>query len=128
MKKLLAVCLFVVSAAANAAPTASAPGDAWIGARPAVKVTVSPGSADTFRVSATVRDLRNGNVLSQPVLITRAGMPAKVEVGTTGSPGATIVAFTVTVAHDGKSAAYKSEIRSNGDVVAAEEATLVIGR
>ena len=128
MKKLVALCLFAVVATANAAPSATPPGDAWIGARPAVKVTVSPDGADTFRVSATVRDLRNGNVLSEPVLITKAGMPAKAEVGTTGAPGATVVAFTVTVAPDGKSAVYSSEVRSNGEVLAAEEATLVVNR
>ena len=128
MKKLVAFCLFAVVAAANAAPSANPTGDAWVGARPAVKVNVSPAGADTFRVSATIRDLRNGNVLSEPVLVTKAGMPAKAEVGTTGTPGATVIAFTVTVAPDGNSAGYRSEIRSNGEVLAAEEATLVVGR
>ena len=128
MKKLVALCLFAAVAAANAAPSATAPGDAWIGARPAVRIAVSPEGTDTFRVSATVQDLRNGNVLSEPVLITKAGMTAKAEVGTAGAPGATVVAFTVTVALDGKSAVYSSEVRSNGEVLAAEEATLVVNR
>jgi len=81
----------------------------------------------TFQVKATVRDLRNGNVLSEPRLLVKAGVPAKAEIGAAGTPGSTAIAFTVLVASDGKSAAYNSEIRSNGETVAAENAQLVVG-
>jgi hypothetical protein len=128
MKKLVAFSLLAVASAAVAAPFATPSPDAWVGARPAVKVSVASVGAGKFRVNATVRDLRNGNVLSEPVLVATAGAPAKVEIGATGTPGSTVVAFTVTVAPDGRSASYSSEIRSNGEVVAAEEATLAVGR
>ena len=128
MKKLLALSLLTVASAAFAAPDTTPAADAWVGARPAVKVSVAKAGADTYRVNATVRDLRNGNVLSEPVLVTKAGVPAKAEVGATGAVGNMLVAFTVTVAADGQSASYTSELRSNGEVLASEEATLAVTR
>lgn len=127
MKKIFAITLFAVATAAHAAPAPTAGDDAWIGARPSIRIQVSPAVNGTFRVKATVTDLRNGNVLSEPLLLVKGGVPAKAKIGATGAPDATTVAFTVTVAPDGKSAIYNSEVRSNGEVIAAEEANLVIG-
>ncbi|MGY4516906.1 hypothetical protein [Lysobacter sp. HA18] len=128
MKQLFALSLFAIAAAATAAPVATPAGAAWAGARPAVNVSVARAGANTFRVSATVRDLRNNNVLSQPVLVVKAGVPAKAEVGATGAPGTSAVAFTVTVAPNGESASYESQIKSNGAIIATEEVTLAVGR
>ncbi len=91
MKKLVAFSLLAVASAAVAAPSATPSPDAWVGARPAVKVSVASAGAGKFRVNATVRDLRNGNVLSEPVLVATAGAPARVEIGATGTPGSTVV-------------------------------------
>lgn len=128
MKKLLAISLLAAVASASAAPGPTPPGNAWVGARPAVQVSVASAGTDTYRVQATVRDLRNGNILSEPKLVTRAGVPAKAEVGADGAPGDMLVAFTVTVAPDGQSASYTSELRSNGEVLASAEATLAVAR
>lgn len=101
--------------------------DAWIGARPSVEVSVHPGpDADTYRVNAVVTDLRSGQVLSIPMMLVAAGAPAKAEIGAVGIQGATQLAFSVTVAADGESAAYSAEVRSNGEVISAQHATLLV--
>ena len=102
--------------------------EAWIGAPPVVKVSVASEGSNTFRVNATVRDLRNGNLLSEPSLLVKAGAPTRVELGTTGDPASVLVAFSVTVAANGEFASYVSDIRTNNEVLASEEALLVVSR
>lgn len=128
MKKLAALSLFAALAVAGTAFCATpASSHAWIGARPSTKIAVSSIGNHRYRINATIRDLRNGKVLSRPELITKAGAPAEIRVGRTGSPGDTLLSFTITVAADGKSAAYRSSISRNGEVMTSQEGTLAVG-
>ena len=128
LKNLLAFALPALAGPVFANSTGTMNPDVWIGARPALKVSVAAEASDTVRVNATVRDLRNGKLLSEPVLVVKAGAPARVELGTTGHPAAVLVGFTITVAANGESASYMSEISSNDEVIATQEATLVVSR
>ena len=129
MKKLLAIPVLALAFAAYAEVPHPAPSnpDSWNGARPDVRVRVKPiRDTDTFLVSAVVTDARDGRVLAGPSMTVKAGVPANAEVGTTGGPDATSLAFTVVVAPDGKSASYRSEIRNNANVIAAQDSVLAI--
>ena len=129
MKKLFAVALFALSFSALAASADPVAPDAWMGARPSVQITVVHGTApDTYIINAVVSDLRTGNVLAKPVMVTRAGTPARAEIGGVGVKGMVSVAFTVTVDPSGQTAAYSSEVRDNAEVVASQSATLAIAR
>src|SRR5689334_5622774 len=123
MKKLCVLVPLALSSAALAAPTDTASADAWKGARPNVEISVAHAAApDTYTVNAVVTDLRTGHVLAKPVMLTRAGMPARAEVGGVGVEGMASVAFTVTVDASGQTAAYSSEVRDNAEVVASQSA------
>ena len=129
MRKLLVVPALVLSFAAMADSSHPAPSnpDSWVGARPDVRVRVKPvRGTDTYLVSAVVTDTRDGRVLSGPTLTVKSGAPAKVEVGTTGAPNATSLTFSVVVAPDGKTASYRSEIRSNNEIISAQDAVLAV--
>ena len=129
MKKLLIIPALALSFAAAADSSHPAPTnpDSWMDARPDVRVRVSPvRGSDTYLVSAVVTDTRDGRVLSGPNMTVKAGSPAKVEVGTTGTPGTTSLMFTVVVAPDGKTASYRSEVRSNDKVISAQDAVLAV--
>jgi hypothetical protein len=127
MKKLFAVSTLALSfsAFADSADRIS-PAD-WLDAHPSVQVSVIRGDApDTFKVNAVVSDTRTGKVLATPLLITRAGTPARAQIGADGTKGMVSVTFTVTVDASGKTAAYSSEIRDNSEVVASQSATLAV--
>lgn len=135
MKTLFAIAMLAFSFSAVAGSTAPissshpAPSnpDSWMGAQPDVRVRVkSIRDTDTYLVSAVITDTRDGRVLSGPTMTVKAGVPAKVEVGTTGAPDATSLMFSVTVAPDGKTASYRSEVRSNAVVVSAQDAVLAV--
>lgn len=135
MKRLLTTALFALSFSAFAGssppisavhPAPSNP-DSWMGAQPDVRVRVKPiRDTDTYLVSAVVTDARDGRVLAGPTLTVKPGVPAKVEVGTSGIPDAISLMFSVTVAPDGKSATYRSEVRNDSVVVAAQDAVLAL--
>jgi hypothetical protein len=129
MNRLALALLALTFATAYAeGPVAQSP-DVWIGARPSVEISVRPSStAGTFMIAAVVKDLRNGEVLSKPMMLVKAGAPAKLEVGAQGVPDASALSVAVTVAGDGKTAAYSSEVRSNGEVVSSQQATLAVER
>ena len=129
MKKFVAALLLALSftAAADAPHPAPASPDSWMDARPDIRVRVKPvRDSDTYLVSAVITDTRDGRVLSGPSMTVKAGVPAVVEVGTTGAPTATSLKLSVVVAEDGKSATYRSELRNNGDVVSAQDSVLAI--
>ena len=135
MKRLLTIALLAISfsALAHPSPPISSPHpapsdpDSWMGARPDVRVRVKPiRDTDTYLVSAVVTDTRDGRVLAGPTLTVKAGEPARVEVGTTGVPDAISLMFSVTVAPDGKSASYRSEVRNDSVVIAAQDAVLAL--
>lgn len=127
MKKLFAASLLTLSFSALADSAAPVAPDAWAGARPSVQITVAHGTTpDTYNINAVVSDLRTGNVLAEPVLVTRAGTPARAEIGGVGVKGMMSVAFTVTVDPSGQTAAYSSEVRDNAEVVASQNATLAV--
>jgi len=129
VKKLLVAPALALLLAAFADVPHPAPSDphSWNGARPEVRVRVKPiRDTDTFLVSAVVTDTRDGRVLAGPSMTVKAGVPANAEVGTTGGPDARSFAFTVVVAADGNSATYRSEIRNNSDVLAAQDSVLAI--
>lgn len=129
MKQLFAVGLLALSFSALADSATPVTPDAWIDARPDVQISVSHGPAPgTYTINAVVSDLRNGNVLANPVMETRAGAPAHAEIGSTGVKGMASVAFTVTVDPSGQTAAYSSEVRDNAEVVSSQRATLAVAR
>ncbi len=129
MKKLFAVALLALSFSALADSATPVAPDAWVGARPNVQITVSHGTApDTYTINAIVSDLRTGNVLAKPVMVARAGSPARAEIGGVGVKGMVSVAFTVTVDPSGQTAAYSSEVRDNAEVVASQSATLAVAK
>jgi hypothetical protein len=71
MKKLFAVALLALSFSAVADSAAPTSPDAWVGARPNVQIAVTRGATpDTYTVNAVVSDLRTGNVLAKPVVVT----------------------------------------------------------
>ena len=135
MRNLLAIVLLALPFPALAAgsppipvehPAPSDP-DAWMGAQPDVRVRVKPiRDTDSFLVSAVVTDARDGRVLAGPSLTVKPGVPARVEVGATGAPDAISLMFSVTVAPDGRSASYRSEVRNNSVVVSAHDAVLAL--
>lgn len=123
MHKGLAATLLAFSGLASATATP----DAWIGARPSVAMTVAPvAGSDQFEVRAVITDLRNGAVLARPQLRARAGAPAQIEVGVSGSPQAVRLNLSVTVAADGHRAVYQSEVFSNDTVIAAQRSELTL--
>lgn len=127
MKKLLAAALLVTSFSALASSAEPAAPDAWHGARPNVQIAVSHGdTADSYTINAVVSDLRTGKVLAKPVMVARAGAPARAEIGGVDVKGMVSVAFTVTVDPSGETAAYSSEVRDNAEVVASQSATLAV--
>jgi hypothetical protein len=129
MKKMLAVLLLALSFSVFADSAAPVTSDAWMGARPSVQITVAHGTApDLYNINAVVSDLRTGAVLAKPVMVTRAGAPARAEIGGVGVKGMVSVALTVTVDPSGQTAAYSSEVRDNAEVVASQSATLAVAK
>jgi hypothetical protein len=127
MKKLFAVSLLALSFSAAADSADRISPAAWLDAHPSVQISVTHGDvSDTYKVNAVVSDLRTGKVLAKPVLVTRAGVPARAEIGGDGTKGMVSVMFTVTVDPSGKTAAYSSEVRDNSQVVTSQSATLAV--
>jgi hypothetical protein len=127
MKNLYAVALLAFPFSAIADSTAPVAPEAWDNARPDVQIAVVHGAVpDTYTVNAIVSDLRTGKVLAEPVLVTRAGTPARAEIGGVGSQGTVSVAFAVTVDPSGQTAAYSSEVRHDAKVIASQSATLAV--
>jgi hypothetical protein len=127
MRKLMIACLLALSFPAFAETPAPAAADAWVGARPSVQITVAHGDAlDSYEIHAVVSDLRTGDVLAKPVILTHAGAPAVAEIGGVGVEGMVSVVFTVTVDASGRTAAYSSEVRDNAEVIASQSATLAV--
>jgi hypothetical protein len=127
MKKLFAVSLLAFSFSAFADSADRISSAVWLDAHPSVQIAVTHGDApDTYNVNAVVSDLRTGKVLAKPALITRAGTPARAEIGADGTKGMVSVTLTVTVDPSGKTAAYSGEIRDNSELVASQSATLAV--
>ncbi|MBS0319358.1 MAG: hypothetical protein JSR18_02350 [Proteobacteria bacterium] len=126
MKRLaLALLSIPLVAFGQTAPPPSP--DLWIGAHPAVALSVTPYTTpDLYVVSAVVTDLRNDTVIAKPVMLVKAGAPARLEAGVEGVPNASGFRMQVTVARDGKTAAFKSEVKANGETVAAQAGTLAV--
>jgi len=128
MKRLAAVALLALPSAAFAASPSPTSSDAWQGARPAIEISVGHAEAPgTYRVNAVVTDLRNGDVLAEPVMVMQAGQAARAQVGGVGVEDLVSVAFAVTVDPSGESASYTSEVRNDAEVVASQRATLAVG-
>ena len=118
-----------MSSVAAANSNAPVNADAWANAHPKVQVAVTRGTAaDTYSVSATISDLRTGEVLAEPKLIASAGKRAQVQAGATGIAGMITVEFTVTVADAGDVAEYTSQVKDNGVVISSQSATLAVTR
>lgn len=83
---------------------------------------------DTYELSASISDLRTGQVLSEPKLIATPGKPAQVQVGATGAEGMISVEFTVTIADSGDTATYSSQVKDNGVAISSQSFTLVVAR
>ncbi len=122
-----ALALLALPALAFAqAPTPPSP-DIWIGAHPAVELSIKPYTTpDTYVLSAVVKDLRNNTVIAKPVMLVKAGAPARLEAGVEGVPNASGFKMQVTVAQDGKTAAFTSEVQANGETVASQAGTLAV--
>lgn len=81
------------------------------------------GDAGVYRFSAVITDLQTTKVLAKPVLLTKVGMPATVELG--AQPGV-VLRFVVTVANGGHEASYRSEVVRNGKVESAQSGLLSV--
>lgn len=122
---VIGLTLFASAALADASRVETT-GD-WRNARPKVEIQVRRASdADMFVILATISDLKTGKTLAQPKLKTRAGVPARIEVGAKGEPGLISVDATVTVSPSGTSALYSSDIHDNDQVISSQTATLAI--
>ena len=115
MRTLFAASLLALSLHAFAdSPAPAVSPDAWQGAHPSLEINVTRGAEpDTYSIKAVVTDLRNDTILSRPELLTRAGSPARFELGGVGIDGAISLKLEVTVDPDGQTATYASEIRDN---------------
>ncbi|TBR40416.1 MULTISPECIES: hypothetical protein [Dyella] len=123
----LVAVLLALSSVASAKPAGDISATDWNNARPKVELRVSRGTtSDTYAVEATISDLRSGKVLAHPKVITRAGVPAKIQAGAKGAAGLISVEATVTVAPSGATATYASEIKDNDAVVSSQGATLAV--
>ena len=122
-RSLLAVAILVAGATANAQEKFDTV--AWESANPATLVSVAPSSTPgQYVVKATVSDLNTSKVLARPTLITEAGKPATIEIG---SQGGVVLKVVVNVAVDGRSASYVGEVRRGGKVESSQSATLSLG-
>ena len=129
MKNLITVALLCMSSVVVANPSAPAQADLWTNPRPDVQVSVVRGKAmDTYELSASISDLRTGQVLSEPKLIATPGKPAQVQVGATGAEGMISVEFTVTIADSGDTATYSSQVKDNGLAISSQSFTLAVAR
>lgn len=128
MNKILLIAgLLCVASLANAGGTVDVSKNDWRHVRPKIEVQVKRmATADTYVVTATLSDLKSGQVLSQPKLITHAGAPARIQVGEKGTPGSVLVDIDVTVAPSGSTATYVSEVRDNNEVVSSQVLTLAV--
>lgn len=121
----LAVSPLIAADAARA--SAPVPAEAWIGARPAVEISVREGAAsDTYEVSAVVSDLRNDTVLARPLLIVNAGSPARIEMGATGEADAVLLALSVTVDAAAGTARYEATVSIGDGMISRHGATLAV--
>lgn len=123
--KNLAIGFAVAAAFVGAAFGQSATEADWAAAKLATTLTVEraehPGQ---YQIDATISDLVTSKVLSKPKLITVAGKPATIEVG---SAGTQTLKMVVTVSPDGKTASYTSEFRRLGKVETTQSTTLAVG-
>ena len=125
-KFLFMAGLLCVSALANAGSAGASAAD-WSHARPKIELQVKRmPAADTYAVTAVLTDLKSGQILSKPKLITHAGTPARIEVGAKDAPGAVLVNIDVTVAASGSTATYVSEIRDNNEVMSSQVLTIAV--
>jgi hypothetical protein len=123
---LFAVAAITLSQFASAAEPAALPShDAWLNVHPGISVDVHPaGKTNQYEINATITDLATGKVLTQPKLVINAGAPGIIQVGSTGLPGLVSVNLSVTVATDGATATYTSEIHSGTEVISSQKASI----
>jgi len=111
-----------------AAATHAATFQDWAGATPESQLdvarTAQPG---VYKVSALVRDAATQKVLGQPTLLTKPGLPSKVEIGVDKGPeGSYLYRLQVTVLADGTAATFRSEFLRNGQITGATSGKLQV--
>ncbi len=126
MLKALAVASLAVTAHCALAQERIDPA-AWMSAKPASSVKVAPtAEPGVYLVSAKVSDLATDKILATPELRVVAGAaPATFELGI---DPVVVIKFVVSVAADGRSAEYTSEVRRNRKVESAHSATLALAK
>jgi hypothetical protein len=130
MIRLFALSVLAVSITASAEGSLVAgTAEDWHGVRPKLELSVHRGAEPaTYVIKAVVTDLRDGRVMARPSLITKAGIPARADVGAVGDRGLMSVGFTVTVDAQGKTAAYSGEVREDAQVISSQSATLAVSQ
>ena len=119
--------LFLLACAAQAtAATPSSP-EKWIGALPAVVVSVAPGSKPgLFRATAYIVDSRGGQLIDSPSVEGPAGDELFLEGTSDGMGHSTKAGTTIHIAADGKSASYSVNVERDGAVIRTETGTVKV--
>ena len=125
MKVLIALVLLAGSAQASQ-PTLGSP-ERWIGAVPAVIVSVAPGQkAGMFRATAYIIDSRAGQLIDSPSTEGPAGDELYLEGKAEGMGRSTKAGATIKIAADGKSASYSVSVEQDGAVTRTENGSLTV--
>ena len=117
--------VLVLSASSTTSSAPASPGD-WSDVRPSVEIDVAPtDQAGQFEVNATIKDLRSGNVLSEPKLLTMAGRAAVIHVG---SETGAMVKLSVLVDPAASTASYTAEVLQADEMVSSHSASVTLER
>ena len=125
--KTLGIALFLLF------PFVATATDAPVGLRalkhppgPKLEISVKPTSAGAYLVSTVISDRTTGEVFASPSLTVEPGIWATVEIGP--AAGAPASSLAVSVAPNGRGAAYFAEFRRDGGIIDTQSGTLIIAR
>lgn len=97
-----------------------------------IELEIAPhlDSSDTFLLTASIRDLRSGTLLSSPRVQFKKGHPAKARTGLDSSDSnqALDIVIMADVDEFGRKATCESEVRVAGQVIAAQRTVITLPR
>ena len=119
--------LFLLACAAQASAANPPSPEKWIGALPAVVVSVAPASKPgMFRATAHIVDTRGGQLIDSPYVEGPAGDKLFLEGSSDGMGHSTKAGATINIAADGKSASYSVNVERDGAVIRTESGTVQV--